>query len=230
MSGKPTTMTLASVSAIDAGSPVSGMEAAAASETPGTTGKARTKGKGRALEAAKHERNQPPISAAARATASNGNGDNGNSQDALPTSSHMAPVDPNHDFENESPTPCDVYGAEHLSRLFVSLPELIAQTNMDLQSVTRLREELGRLMGFVGRGSGRFFLRGGAYVRAGDGYRGRVLGGHATISKGVPSVEGGVAGKRVGTTGEKLLVEKLPVMGRGGRRGAGVDSGNEGDE
>jgi mortality factor 4-like protein 1 len=54
----------------------------------------------------------------------------------------------------------DVYGAEHLLRLFgksqvlslaslirraVSLPELIAQTNMDQQSASRLREELHNL-------------------------------------------------------------------------------------
>lgn len=39
-------------------------------------------------------------------------------------------------------TMSDIYGGEHLLRLFVSLPELIAQTNMDPQSVNRLREEL----------------------------------------------------------------------------------------
>ncbi|KAJ4333340.1 Esa1p-associated factor [Ascochyta clinopodiicola] len=36
----------------------------------------------------------------------------------------------------------DIYGGEHLLRLFVSMPELIAQTNMDIQAVNRLREEL----------------------------------------------------------------------------------------
>lgn len=41
--------------------------------------------------------------------------------------------------------PADVYGAEHLLRLLVSLPELIAQTNMDKQSILRLREEIEKL-------------------------------------------------------------------------------------
>ncbi|OJD31783.1 histone acetylase complex subunit [Diplodia corticola] len=42
-------------------------------------------------------------------------------------------------------TMCEIYGGEHLLRLFVSLPELIAQTNMDPQSVNRLREELVKI-------------------------------------------------------------------------------------
>jgi mortality factor 4-like protein 1 len=62
--------------------------------------------------------------------------------------------DPSDDLSNKQIG--DVYGAEHLLRLFgrlsqrdaafltriVSLPELIAQTNMDRQSVARVREEL----------------------------------------------------------------------------------------
>ncbi|MCJ1428593.1 Esa1p-associated factor, partial [Sticta canariensis] len=51
----------------------------------------------------------------------------------------------------------DVYGAEHLCRLFVSMPELIAQTNMDQQSVNRLREELAKLTQWLGKNSARFF-------------------------------------------------------------------------
>ncbi|KAF2431983.1 MRG-domain-containing protein [Tothia fuscella] len=39
----------------------------------------------------------------------------------------------------------DIYGAEHLIRLLVSMPELVAQTNMDMQSVNRLREEMIKL-------------------------------------------------------------------------------------
>ena len=80
--------------------------------------------------------------------------------------------------------PGDVYGAEHLCRLFgmfrviatsyikhqgipscvnvstrnsVSMPELIAQTNMDHQSVNRLREELSKLTTWLGKNSNRFF-------------------------------------------------------------------------
>ncbi|SLM33405.1 histone acetylase complex subunit [Lasallia pustulata] len=51
----------------------------------------------------------------------------------------------------------DVYGAEHLCRLFVTMPELIAQTNMDQQSVNRLREELAKLTQWLGKNSSRFF-------------------------------------------------------------------------
>lgn len=36
----------------------------------------------------------------------------------------------------------DIYGGEHLLRLLVTMPELIAQTNMDHQAINRLREEL----------------------------------------------------------------------------------------
>ncbi|KAL2059372.1 hypothetical protein ABVK25_000665 [Lepraria finkii] len=51
----------------------------------------------------------------------------------------------------------DVYGAEHLCRLFVSLPELIAQTNMDSQSVSKLHEEIQKLTSWLGKNSNRFF-------------------------------------------------------------------------
>ena len=37
------------------------------------------------------------------------------------------------------------------------MPELIAQTNMDQQSVNRLREELAKLTQWLGKNSSRFF-------------------------------------------------------------------------
>ncbi|GAB1736135.1 hypothetical protein NU219Hw_g6185t1 [Hortaea werneckii] len=46
---------------------------------------------------------------------------------------------------------CDMYGCEHLLRLFVSMPDLIAHTNMDQQSVSRLREELSKMTQFLGK-------------------------------------------------------------------------------
>ncbi|KAF1809102.1 mortality factor 4-like protein-like protein 1 [Eremomyces bilateralis CBS 781.70] len=45
----------------------------------------------------------------------------------------------------------DIYGGEHLLRLLVSLPELVAHTNMDQPSVARLREELNKLTMWLGR-------------------------------------------------------------------------------
>ncbi len=64
--------------------------------------------------------------------------------------------------EHAGKTLCDMYGCEHLLRLFgeyrnpfafdtetdtaiVSMPDLIAHTNMDTQSVSRLREELSKM-------------------------------------------------------------------------------------
>ncbi|KAL2185498.1 MRG-domain-containing protein [Thermothelomyces heterothallicus CBS 203.75] len=52
----------------------------------------------------------------------------------------------------------DTYGAEHLSRLLVSLPELIAQTNMDQQSVNRLREELIKFTNWFSRHVTKYFV------------------------------------------------------------------------
>ncbi|RDW75567.1 hypothetical protein BP5796_06388 [Coleophoma crateriformis] len=53
----------------------------------------------------------------------------------------------------------DTYGAEHLCRLLVSLPELIAQTNMDQQSVNRLREELSKLTNWLSKHATKYFVK-----------------------------------------------------------------------
>ncbi|GKT44398.1 chromatin modification-related protein eaf3 [Colletotrichum spaethianum] len=53
---------------------------------------------------------------------------------------------------------CDTYGPEHLCRLMVSLPELVAQTNMDQQSVSRLREELSKLTVWLGKNAKTYFV------------------------------------------------------------------------
>ncbi|POS85881.1 hypothetical protein EPUL_002864 [Erysiphe pulchra] len=72
-------------------------------------------------------------------------------------------------------TPCETYGAEHLCRLLgwskihdpiiflsnfdlVSLPELIAQTNMDQQSVNRLRDELTKLTNWIAKNATTYFV------------------------------------------------------------------------
>ncbi|TVY81888.1 Chromatin modification-related protein eaf3 [Lachnellula suecica] len=56
-------------------------------------------------------------------------------------------------------TAIETYGAEHLCRLLVSLPELIAQTNMDQQSVNRLREELMKLTSWLGKNAETYFVK-----------------------------------------------------------------------
>ncbi|KAI0393205.1 MRG-domain-containing protein [Xylariaceae sp. FL0594] len=52
----------------------------------------------------------------------------------------------------------DIYGAEHLCRLIVSLPELIAQTNMDQQSVNRLREEIVKFCAWLSKNATEYFV------------------------------------------------------------------------
>lgn len=71
-------------------------------------------------------------------------------------------------------TPSEVYGAEHLCRLFVSMPELIAQTNMDAQSVSRLREELAKMTQWLGKNSGMYFTK--EYMNAGQDYTSKASG------------------------------------------------------
>ncbi|CAK7206212.1 Esa1p-associated factor [Sporothrix eucalyptigena] len=55
-------------------------------------------------------------------------------------------------------SPIDTYGAEHLCRLLVTLPELISQTNMDQQSVNRLRDELAKLTTWLGKNMVKYFV------------------------------------------------------------------------
>ncbi|KAI1780864.1 MRG-domain-containing protein [Hypoxylon cercidicola] len=62
------------------------------------------------------------------------------------------------DPEFHGKTASDTYGVEHLMRLLVSMPELIAQTNMDQQSVNRLREELAKLCAWLSRHEADYFV------------------------------------------------------------------------
>ncbi|KAL9059888.1 MAG: hypothetical protein Q9162_000958 [Coniocarpon cinnabarinum] len=73
-------------------------------------------------------------------------------------------------------TPSQIYGAEHLTRLLVTLPELIAQTNMDQAAVGRLRDEVQGLAGWLSKERERFFVK--EYENAGQGYLARVKGGY----------------------------------------------------
>lgn len=55
--------------------------------------------------------------------------------------------------------PSQIYGAEHLLRLMVSLPALIAQTTMDQQSVGTLKDHIERLLNYLDRNKKLFFLK-----------------------------------------------------------------------
>ncbi|PGH27271.1 hypothetical protein AJ80_00981 [Polytolypa hystricis UAMH7299] len=57
----------------------------------------------------------------------------------------------------EDKGPCDVYGAEHLARMFAVLPELLAQTNLSQQATNRLREELSKFTMWLSKNSEAFF-------------------------------------------------------------------------
>ncbi|KAK5958637.1 Esa1p-associated factor [Knufia fluminis] len=62
----------------------------------------------------------------------------------------------NKDWEGKGVGDC--YGGEHLARLLVNMPELIAQTNMDAQSVQRLKEELTKFTVWLSRNSEKLFV------------------------------------------------------------------------
>ncbi|TKA83214.1 hypothetical protein B0A55_00663 [Friedmanniomyces simplex] len=70
--------------------------------------------------------------------------------------------------EHAGKTLADVYGCEHLLRLFVSLPDLIAHTNMDTQSVSRLREELTKMTSWMAKRLEKYL--GNEYQHAGQEY------------------------------------------------------------
>lgn len=72
--------------------------------------------------------------------------------------------------------PCEMYGAEHLARLFVSMPELIAQTSMDSQSVARLKEEMSLLTKWLAKNSAKYFSA--AYHNPGEAYKVKARGAH----------------------------------------------------
>ena len=68
--------------------------------------------------------------------------------------------------------PSAVYGAEHLLRLFVTLPGIVAQTSMDARSIALIRSHANDLLAFLAREQPRLFARtyidpSPAYHRAG---------------------------------------------------------------
>lgn len=53
----------------------------------------------------------------------------------------------------------EIYGPEHLLRLFVSMPALIAQTNMDQQSIAVFREHLEDCLRYMLQHRGKLFVK-----------------------------------------------------------------------
>jgi mortality factor 4-like protein 1 len=67
------------------------------------------------------------------------------------------------------------------------MPELIAQTNMDLQSTNRLREELSKFTLWLSKNSGQYFAT--RYMTASNEY--------VEKSRGVPNPTPGTATSRL---------------------------------
>ncbi|GAK66041.1 MRG-domain-containing protein [Moesziomyces antarcticus] len=55
--------------------------------------------------------------------------------------------------------PSDVYGAEHLLRLFVNLPSIIVHTSMDTESISLLKDHLAEFLAYIAREKHRLFVR-----------------------------------------------------------------------
>ncbi|KAK4777017.1 hypothetical protein SAY86_005705 [Trapa natans] len=55
-------------------------------------------------------------------------------------------------------SPSTIYGAEHLLRLFVKLPELLAQVNIEEETLTRLQQKLVDFLKFLQKNQNTFFI------------------------------------------------------------------------
>ncbi|XP_037497105.1 protein MRG1 isoform X4 [Jatropha curcas] len=59
--------------------------------------------------------------------------------------------------ENDT-SPSTIYGAEHLLRLFVKLPELLAYVNIEEETLTRMQQKLLDFLKFLQKNQSTFFL------------------------------------------------------------------------
>ncbi|KNC85240.1 hypothetical protein SARC_02575 [Sphaeroforma arctica JP610] len=72
---------------------------------------------------------------------------------------------------------CDVYGAEHLLRLFVKLPHLLAHTDIKNDSLEILLSHLKAFLAYLVANSATFFMRPDEYEEVTEDYQAR-LGKH----------------------------------------------------
>ncbi|PON46366.1 MRG [Trema orientale] len=63
-----------------------------------------------------------------------------------------------HDVVQDDVSPSNIYGAEHLLRLFVKLPELLAYVNIEEETLTRLQQKLIDFLKFLQKNQSTFFL------------------------------------------------------------------------
>ncbi|KAJ4834603.1 hypothetical protein Tsubulata_024480 [Turnera subulata] len=62
------------------------------------------------------------------------------------------------DIVKNDVSPSTIYGAEHLLRLFVKLPELLAYVNVEEETLTRLQQKLLDFLKFLQKNQSTFFL------------------------------------------------------------------------
>ncbi|KAL7231739.1 hypothetical protein ACSBR2_009887 [Camellia fascicularis] len=63
-----------------------------------------------------------------------------------------------HEAVADDVSPSSIYGAEHLLRLFVKLPELLAYVNIEEETLVRLQQKLLDFLKFLQKNQGTFFL------------------------------------------------------------------------
>ncbi|XP_041000870.1 protein MRG1 isoform X1 [Juglans microcarpa x Juglans regia] len=63
-----------------------------------------------------------------------------------------------HEAVVDNVSPSTIYGAEHLLRLFVKLPELLAYVNIEEETLTRLQQKLLDFLKFLQKNHSTFFL------------------------------------------------------------------------
>ncbi|XP_039141797.1 protein MRG1 [Dioscorea cayenensis subsp. rotundata] len=71
-----------------------------------------------------------------------------------------------HEVVTDNISPSTIYGAEHLLRLFVKLPELLTYVNMEEETLTKLQQKLLDFLKFLQKNQSSFFLS--AYEGAKD--------------------------------------------------------------
>ncbi|KAK9316714.1 MRG-domain-containing protein [Lipomyces starkeyi] len=69
---------------------------------------------------------------------------------------------------NPGKVPSDIYGAEHLVRLFVSLPGLLSHTHMDQQSINVLKAHIEELLRFLAKNQKTYFVE--SYINSTPAY------------------------------------------------------------
>ncbi|XP_019194919.1 PREDICTED: protein MRG1-like isoform X2 [Ipomoea nil] len=74
-----------------------------------------------------------------------------------------------HDTVSDNVSPSSVYGAEHLLRLFVKLPELLACVKIEEETLTSLQQKLLDFLKFLQKNQGTYFLSSYEASKASDG-------------------------------------------------------------